>query len=308
MEIANLVGTVRQAVKGDAAGITALLQRAACSHVHVDWQLPVEWIGTPGFVVWEETRARATLTGLVGTRLRACLAATADPLPAAWVRAAALDEIRQPERVLAEMLGAVTRYLARLGVTELAWLAAEEWPDNYAPGLGFRQAYAIISYMKDSLTVPPFREAAMTIRPVQDEDFGQLADLEASAFEPIWRHSATALRLAWRQALSFDVAERDGQPVAFQYSVLGQSGLTAHLVRMTVRPELQGQGIGSTLLAHAVEGYRRHGLGGVSLNTQSNNYRSQRLYEKFGFRLSGDELPIWVMALQEPASRPAGDG
>jgi ribosomal protein S18 acetylase RimI-like enzyme len=218
-------------------------------------------------------------------------------LPAAWVRAAALDQVRNPAGVLAAMMERATTYLQQLGVTELAWLASEMWPDNYAPQLGFRKAYAIVTYIKDDLTIPDHRQATIDIRPARSDDLPLLAEMEVGAFHPLWRHSAESLRLARHQSLSFDVAEIDGRIVAFQYSVLGHSGLSAHLVRMTVSPELQGAGIGSTLLAHAIDGYRQHRLTGVSLNTQTNNDVSQRLYEKFGFRQSGERLPVWVLTL-----------
>jgi ribosomal-protein-alanine N-acetyltransferase len=230
--------------------------------------------------------------------MTACLAAWADPLPAAWVRAAALDDLGRADGILAAMMEQVTGYLRTIGVTELAWLAAERWPNTFAPEVGFRKLYTIVTYTKEGLDYPTLSQRPdIDIRPAREGDYPALAELEALAFAPIWRHSANSLRLARRLSISFDVVEMEGRPVAFQYSVLSEAAQNAHLVRMTVHPDWQGRGIGGALLAHTLDGYSRQRLTGVSLNTQSNNERSQRLYERFGFRPTGEPFPIWHRAL-----------
>ena len=135
----------------------------------------------------------------------------------------------------------------------------------------------------------------LVIRPVDLEDLPLLEQIEAEAFEPLWRHSAEGLALAARQTLSFDVAERDGRVLGFQFSTATRRG--AHLSRMTVDPAFQRSGVGSALLAHALAGYQRLGAGQVTLNTQVDNYASQQLYERFGFQANGERFPVWAAAL-----------
>jgi ribosomal protein S18 acetylase RimI-like enzyme len=124
-----------------------------------------------------------------------------------------------------------------------------------------------------------------------------LAAVEAAAFDPLWRHSAEGLKLAQGQAICFDVALVGEQIAGFQYSASNYNGSSAHLVRITVHPAFQGTGVGSALMKAAIEQYRRQGLRRVSLNTQLDNFVSHRLYEKFGFYRSGDQLPVWVLEL-----------
>ena len=89
MEIANDVGQqrgVRLANPADKLALTKLLRHANFVHLHADWRLPSDWIGDPGFFVIARPSGR----------LSACLAGTADPAPAAWIRLAAIryrDEI-----------------------------------------------------------------------------------------------------------------------------------------------------------------------------------------------------------------------
>lgn len=307
MELANLwsqapnnAGDVRVATRADAAAIMDLLHKATYRHHHVDWYVPGDWLGSSGFVVQPEpARSRSSVTArLLGSRprLRACLAAAADPPPAAWVRVAALAREERPQDTLAALLGAATTNLGRAGVTELAWLAIEKWPNFWLPELGFDCSNEIETYIKEDRAIPAVAPVpGLRIRPVLDTDMESLARLEAAAFEPLWRHSAHGLRVARGQTFSFDVALLDDEIVGFQLSAA--SSLGAHLVRMTISPERQQMGIGSALLAHTLDHYYRRGLNHVSLNTQVNNAPSRRLYGKFGFQPSGERLSVWVREL-----------
>jgi ribosomal-protein-alanine N-acetyltransferase len=71
----------------------------------------------------------------------------------------------------------------------------------------------------------------------------------------------------------------------------------AHLVRLTINPGMQGYGIGSALLAHALRSYRQQGIRQVTLNTQTDNKAAQRLYAKFGFQPQGSIYNIWTKPL-----------
>ncbi|MEW5985839.1 MAG: GNAT family N-acetyltransferase [Chloroflexota bacterium] len=296
---------VRPATTADKGPITRLLQRSPWSHLHVDWHTPGDWLGTPGFVVVEQNRAtrrsatRSLLWPANEPEMEGCLSAAADPLPAAWVRVAAISQNRNLVSegiMLAAMLEAVLPHLRAIGVTQLAWMTAESWPDAWLPSLGFEIINWIETRVKENVTIPPgVVNPQIVARPVQTAELPQLAAMEAAAFDPLWRHSAESLALAWRQSISFDVAEVDGQIVGFQYSSAGGSG--AHLSRLTVSPAAQGMGVGSALLTRALEGYQRMGWRQVSLNTQVDNAASQRLYEKFGFRAAGERTPVWGIGL-----------
>jgi len=288
---------LRQATKGDAAKIGRLLKEAALSHVHLDWHLPVDWLGRPGFVLCEE----ATPAGAEASLL-ACLAVGADPPPAAWVHVAALKPGVDSERRLSEMVGETLPWLRENGVRILGWLPTELWPERWLAGSGFRIVNHIVTYALERTDFGAKRMGAeaiwpATIRPATASDLPLLAEIEEAAFDPLWRYSAKGLLLARRQALTFEVAELDGVIVGYQYSVAGQDGQSAHLVRLTVSPGAQGRGVGSGLMASALDGYARLGVKRVTLNTQLDNLPSHRLYERFGFGQLGDRAPVWAMAL-----------
>jgi ribosomal protein S18 acetylase RimI-like enzyme len=299
MELANLENAIiRLATEHDKSEIYHLIQSALYSHVHVDWHLPVDWLGEPGFVVCESPASQTEPV------LTACFAAAADPLPAAWVRLAAIRKGQDPKALLEMMLAPILPYFRSLGVTELGWFPVRIWPESWLFSLGFEQVNQIVTFIKNDINVLDNGEVSLPkidlqIRPAVLADMPALASLEDEAFDPLWRHSANSLTLAYRQASSFDLAELDGQIIGFQYSVDGQKKGSVHLVRITVAAEWQNQGVGSALLNSALNGYRRQNIRQVTLNTQIDNISSHRLYQRFGFRQLQEELPVWSMRICE---------
>lgn len=289
MEIANqptVQKATRPARSTDAKAIQRLLTHEFYSHTHVDWYHPLDWLGTPSFVVQEEDD---TLTG--------CLAITADPAPAAWVRVAALSYTADPQPRLSALLEKALPPLREAGVNQIVWMSTKRWPDRLLPALGFQKINWLEAYEKDTLDVPPHTAVSdVHIRPILPEDFTALAQLEARAFAPLWRHSTRALHRGWRKAFSFDVAWQHGRVVGFQHSVLGPDN-GAHLARITIDPAVQGHGVGTTLLAHAIRGYQKADLRRVTLNTQQDNITSHHLYQKFGFVYANYRLPVWSLSL-----------
>lgn len=285
---------VRQALRSDAAALQKLLRTGVYVHIHVDWRPPGEWLGSPGFVVYDEGPAGEMPGEQVGDDIIACMAVTADPLPAAWVRVAAAQStagFAQAAAMFAEILQNLDP-----AIKEISWFVADYWPLHWLERLGFEHSIEVLTYYKEDLSIPPFKTLPdLQMRPLIVEDIPALVEMEAAAFEPRWRHSAADLNFAWRNSLSFDVALLDGKPVAYQVSTGGDGN--AHLARMTVHPERQGLGIGAALLATAIDKYRLQNIRTVSLNTQSDNQASHRLYERFGFRQTGHSYPVWSCAV-----------
>ncbi|MCA9957646.1 MAG: GNAT family N-acetyltransferase [Anaerolineales bacterium] len=297
----NLKAQVRPAMSSDKRDIVRLMRMSDYTHIHLDWRPPIDWLERGGFVVFAPSApAQDSLAGkLFGNQpeVRACLAVGADPPPAAWVRVVCLQRNGRSEQVLAAMLAELEGTLRDTAVTQLGWLTMQPWPNKWLPELGFARPYEIETYYKENLQIPTHKTLPdLTIRQVEPDDMEQLAAIESLAFEPLWRHSAEGLLFASRQAFSFDVAEWNGRIVGFQLS--SRSGENAHLARMTVLPEVQGQGVGSVLLAHALQAFQQHDIRYVSLNTQTDNYPSQALYKKFGFYATGQRLPVWVKSLE----------
>ncbi|MCK5923102.1 MAG: hypothetical protein KAG66_19335, partial [Methylococcales bacterium] len=231
MELANRwqqlgegTDSVRQATNNDAKEVTKLLREAPFRHVHVDWHWPVDWLELAGLIVQEGTEngLKAGLTSrLFGsqTKLNACLAVVADPAPAAWIRVAAIRKSDDLAATLAAMLERTVAYLRETAVTQLAWLAITDWPLDTLAALGFEQTNSIDTLIKTGWQIPSNAQPPnITIRPAGPNDMPRLVQIEAAAFDPLWRHSLSALQLAQRRATSFDVALLNDKVVGFQIS------------------------------------------------------------------------------------------
>jgi ribosomal protein S18 acetylase RimI-like enzyme len=289
----------RRATRGDAGRLSALLKKAEYVHKHADWSFPADWLDKPGFWICERVRDGSP------DEIIACLAAAADPPPAAWVRLAAARKETSAYSIFTELIGYIRAQLAVERVTEVGWLPTDQWPDTWLTDMGFELVNWIITYVNFRHIEPVIIDRPVHIRSATLDDMVEMASIEEAAFDPLWRHSYKSLQLAFGQSVCFHAAYLGGRMVGFHYSARGIENDTAHLVRITVHPDAQQQGVGAALMAAAMESYIHLGVRTVTLNTQLDNLASHRLYEKFGFRRIGERIPLWVMDI---ANRRVLDG
>jgi len=116
-----------------------------------------------------------------------------------------------------------------------------------------------------------------------DEMFG----IDRAAFPWLWRNSRSEFDVYLRTpGVEVALIEVGGEPVAYVGATLFTGW--GHLDRIAVAPERQGHGIGLEALGLAVDAMRRRGARRIGLSTQRTNWRSQTLYERFGFRRTHD--------------------
>ena len=272
--------SVRPARPEDIYDIEQLLQSSSRTHIHTDWRSPMDWIGRAPALVAENRY------GLAG-----CLVTPADPTPAAWIRLAAVAHGAPPAAVMRPLLEAALAALADQAATSLAAMPVKPWLPAILDDMGFAIVEQVSTWEKPDLSIPHGGSPDTRVRAARPADMPNLAVIERAAFAPRWRHSAETLLHILVQAASFAVAEWRGSVVGFQFSQAGDD--RAHLVRLTVHPAAQKYGVGSRLLAAALESYATLGLSTVSLNTQADNFSSHRLYAAFGFRPIGPAVPVW---------------
>lgn len=301
--------TIRTAQISDRHLLAHLWQTAGYVHVHAEWQLPVDWLGEPGFVVWDETTTRSLTFPPRDERiLRACLALVADPLPSAWVRIAAAHDPTTLVDTFLPLFAAVWPTLLQQGVTELGWLVMEPPTELLLPHLGFSPLTELETYVKRDLHTPePPANDHVMIRPLHPDDIEQVTKLDAAAYAPLWRYSAQALTLARPQSLTFTVALLEERIVGYLFSTPSDERGGAHLVRLTVSPQAQGQGVGRTLLNDFIRECRLRRLDYISLNTQIDNLTSQRLYHQYGFQPLPSRIAVWSRLVDSPPLRETED-
>ncbi|HWD21645.1 MAG TPA: GNAT family N-acetyltransferase [Burkholderiales bacterium] len=134
--------------------------------------------------------------------------------------------------------------------------------------------------------------------PARREDLPQLVALlgilfsQESEFAPDDAKQASALEkiLSDETVGRIYVAREGGQVVAMAtllYTIsTAEGGMAALLEDVVVQPGHRGRGIGSGLLRHVLAEARKQGALRVTLLTDAQNERAQRLYSKLGFERS----------------------
>jgi ribosomal-protein-alanine N-acetyltransferase len=111
----------------------------------------------------------------------------------------------------------------------------------------------------------------------------------------LWQNGRESLAAALRQSIVATGADVDGVLVGYQLTTA--SALGAHLARLAVDPVFQGRGLGAALVIDLLERLQRRGYDSVTLNTQSDNLRSQELYRRLGFRETGQRYAVFETLL-----------
>lgn len=173
-----------------------------------------------------------------------------------------------------------------------------QWPDRFfhfssryrwlvdgALATGFRRLDTM-AYLEHRLHRMTSLEPKHTLRPAQLEDLPQLAAIDARAFPNFWHMGAQRLnQLSQSESARLLVADADGQAAGFilTETVLQDGGAQGFVVRVCVDPALHRQGVGTSLMAGAVNAMHRAGMTRVSLNTLLSNEDTLAFYRRLGF-------------------------
>ncbi len=85
------------------------------------------------------------------------------------------------------------------------------------------------------------------------------------------------------------MAEADGQVLGTVGLVVGEAPDTVELVKMAVRRDARGQGVGRALMDAALANARAMGAGTIWLETNTVLDRAVRLYQQAGFEVIPDD-------------------
>ncbi len=148
----------------------------------------------------------------------------------------------------------------------------------------------VITYEADISREPWSASSHLHPIPVNADDACQVdlvTGMDHDAFPWLWRNSRAEFDVYLRTpGVEVALIDADGEPVAY-FGVTIFPGW-GHLDRIAVVPDQQGRGYGLEALGLAVDTMRQRGARRVGLSTQRTNYRSQRLYERFGFHRTSE--------------------
>jgi ribosomal-protein-alanine N-acetyltransferase len=221
----------------------------------------------------------------------------------AYLRALALAQGRSPSRDVPMLMDAALQQLNPTSYPiQVIVYSGEAWLTKPLLAADFVLTERV-EFFSLNITRYPTRfdppSSLAQLRPMHPNDIPAVAELDAAAFDSLWHFGMKDLwELMFRCRMQ--VAIVDEKPMG--YSALSANGAEAQLARLAVRPAAQGQGIGRQLLLDAIAYAQANHFAAISLNTQTNNQRAQKLYRQLGFRPTGLMVPVLTktIALHSP--------
>ena len=280
----SLLWRIRSTDNRDRPLVAKLLAKAPHRHLHLDW-----------FAAYELLEDRPSLMALEEDRAVALLACPPDPLGIAWIRYFAVSE-GTPLIPMWEALWEEILMIAPVEqISTIAALITQSWFTSILLASGFIEHTEVI-FLERSGELPLVDlPVHATLRTMTSDDLEMVSCVDRDSFQPLWQHSLRALTAAFQLSSFATVIEVENRIVAYQIST--SSALGAHLARLAVQPNMQGQGLAKALVTHALRNFSRRGIDRMSVNTQADNPRSQILYEKLGFSSTGQRFPVLTLDL-----------
>jgi [ribosomal protein S18]-alanine N-acetyltransferase len=251
------------------------------AHRHLDWRHPLDWLGSPYFWLIEEDG-----------RALAALACPPDPPGVAWVRLFAYSGRVSALEAWSTLWDLARGEISRRGGALVGVIAMQDWMRDLMARTEFDWIHNIV--MLEWRGRPILQRSlpdGLTLRAMTESDLPAVEQVDADAFDPLWRISFDNLQRALSQSVSATVIESQGRVLGYQLSTGKPTG--AHLARLAVRKEAQRFGLGAALASDLIGQLRRRGATLISVNTQNDNHTSLTLYQKMGFLRTGEEFPVF---------------
>ena len=272
---------VRPADLKDHQRLSNLIFFETRSHRHLDWRTPLEWLGDKYYWMMEN-----------GSQITAALACPEETKGIAWVRLFVHSGVWSAENAWTLLWDSARQDIARAGGAKVAAIVQHVWFRDVLMWAGFenRQNIVLLEWLNQPWA--PREAKGVRIRKMTKADLPDVVAVDGAAFDPLWHNSQDTLQLALGQSLFATVAEDQQGIIGYQITTGMNS--RAHLARLAVHRSAQGRGVGGAILADLFARLRQNGYGKLSVNTQSDNDTSLKLYKKMGFLRTGESYPVYT--------------
>jgi len=280
--------TIRTATEADRQPLANLIHFETHVHRHLDWRPPLDWLGYHPYLTIERNG-----------KFLAALACPPDPPNVAWIRLFAVSSWIGVPKAWEQLWEAAREQLLadNPGPLKAAAIPLQGWFRSLLEKSDFTLTHRVVvlSWMRGG-EPPEIELPGYIIRPMNYDDLSAVEGVDAASFSLVWQNSRPCLEMAFNQAAIATVVEGPDGLVGYQISTSGPMG--GHLARLAVHPAYQGKGIGYSLLRDLLIQFKRRGIQSVTVNTQHDNQASMALYEKVGFRRTGEEYPVYQYDLR----------
>jgi ribosomal protein S18 acetylase RimI-like enzyme len=262
------------------------LSNAPHVHRHAGWLPTFSWLGQ---------KSSLFLPAPNGD-IAACLIACPDGLGTAWIHVFAADTPPGVALAWGKLWPAARLQLSEAGIHTLWVMSTQSWFAEFLKSSGFLPAGQVVALSLHPRQIFVDSPSAHRVRYMQEAEVEALLSLDHEAFQPPWRMDAAAFHETFRRSLLATVLDSPtGEPIGYQMSIPTTQGV--HLARLAIRPPFQGHGYGRTLMVHLLNHFHRRRAPVITLNTQSDNTRSFRLYHGLGFQEAGEIYPYFQIGL-----------
>ena len=276
---------VRPANRDDHQKLSNLIFFEPRLHRHLDWRSPLDWLGAPFYWALEDHG-----------QVHAALACPEEVPGIAWLRLFVYSSSWTVGNAWDALWQIAKNEIAEAGGAEVAVIAMQPWFQQLLASNGFENRQSIV--MLEWQYQPWAGGAAdgLRVRRMSEADLIDVQRVDEAAFDRLWQNSFETISRALAQSLIATVVESAQGIIGYQIST--GAGQRAHLARLAVHPDQQGQGVGQVLLDDLFTTLVNNGIYKLSVNTQSDNLASLSLYRKMGFVRTGEQYPVYVFDIQ----------
>lgn len=277
---------IRQANIEDYVPLANFLSFEYFIHRHLDWRSALDWLGKQPFFIAERNHD-----------VIACFAAPNDVSTATWVRLFACSSSISREEIwqvfFEKMLIILDPKINKIGV-----LAIENWLNHLIEKTQFQLTQEIIVLERSSSnSVERKNRPDLFLRMMNRDDLEIVSELDALCFPALWQLPLDTMKLAFLQSGYATVIENHGKIIGYQITTENLS--SAHLARIAVLPDHQNEGVAGFLLTDLINNYKKLGISRITVNTQSDNHNSLRLYLKHEFTQLPERYPVYTFQISQ---------
>lgn len=230
------------------------------------------------------------------TALRAFALVEPQPPDSGLVLTLAVHDNSVITHALDALIPALEQELRAHQLNFIMQIGPAQWLTGLLPQYGFFSDSQIVTFEWQLQPLPPITpHPKLKIVSAHLAHLPKLLALDRMAFGPTWRKPRHSFREALGHAVSFNVGTIDGEIIAYEWC--DQFGEHGHLTRLATHPRYQRQGIGAQMLHQAMQTLIERGVQTITLNTQTDNLPSQRLYRRFGFTETTQVVDVLVKML-----------
>jgi len=258
--------------------VRAFLMTEIRVHAHLDWIDPLTYLDSgDGYILYKEDEIAAV--GILPN----------DPAGAIWCRAF----FHTRNIPLSEIWGEFWEQYLKVSYLKGTVIGIMELNNALKPALlelGFTEPVNVV-YLHRSLSKMDLTDRSDdAICKLTPEMAGSVEQIDKICFPPLWQFPYASIE----KGLSIPgicTSISDGKKiVGYQISNYGYSNL--HLARLAVLPEARGKGFARRLVQDLFNRAIDNFVFNISVNTQSDNLSSLRLYKSLGFDLGTQKVSI----------------